>query len=122
MKVEIKMRNEDHSDEKHPKNIWHLLDLILETETSIEALLLKDFDKNGYFNEIYESHVKSKWENERLILTVDHSNWQKYKGKKKDIGIRITKHGKDIVEMVKKHYPQTYKKLEEIISNIKEES
>jgi len=35
-------------------------------------------------------------------------------------GIHITKHGKEIVEMVKKHYPQTYKKLEEIISNIKE--
>lgn len=32
--------------------------------------------------------------------------------------IKITKFGKEIVEMVKKHYPQTYKKLEEIIFNI----
>jgi len=35
--------------------------------------------------------------------------------------IKITKHGREIVEITKKHYPQTYKKLEEIISNIKGE-
>lgn len=32
--------------------------------------------------------------------------------------IKITEYGKEIVEMVKKLYPQTYKKIEEIILSI----
>lgn len=77
MKAEIKMREEPNPKIEEGKN--HFIDLELEPENPRETLLLKDFQKDGGFDVMYESHIDVKWENEKLVLIVDHMRWQKYK-------------------------------------------